>query len=244
MGKHYILGALLTLAAWSGSYVPATTQQVGRFQVGAVAQAEPRWTPNPERGSASSTLSGGRRGESSCATEADSQAPSSAVTLLVPDGAVGLTTEAQPTMSWLLESDRPADMEFMLSHPEQATPMYTQRITADAGLVEVSLPKTAALEADTRYRWTVFLNCHDGEREVYSRSFIERVSNSAIAFDTTDMTVLEQASAYAESGIWYDALNSLVQAYRADANTSTLDILHQLLAHTNTEVPIELSLAL
>ncbi len=241
MSKYRIFGAFLTLAAWSSSYMPATTQQASHFQVGAAAQAESRWTPNPERGSASSTLSGGRRGESSCA--ANSQVSSPAITLLVPNGTAGLTTEAQPTMSWFLESDRPADMEFMLSHPDQATPVYTQHITADAGLVEVSLPEAAALASDTRYRWTVFLSCHDGESEVYSRSFIERVSNDAIAFDMTGMTVLEQASAYAESGIWYDALNSLVQAYRADGNISTLHDINQLLEHTNTEVPIELSLA-
>ena len=240
MSKYHFLGALLTLAAWSSSYLPATTQQAGSMQIGTAAQAEPRWTPNPDRGSASSTLSGGRRGEQACVAEA--QVPSPAIALLVPEGAAGLTTEAQPTMSWILESDRPADMEFMLSHPDQATPIYTRRITAEAGLVEVSLPETAALETDTRYRWTVFLSCHDGESEVYARSFIERVSNEAIAANITNMTVLEQAHAYAESGIWYDALNSLVQAYRAEASSSTLQNIHQLLEHANTTVPVELSL--
>lgn len=241
MNRYHILGTFLTLLAWSSSYLPTTPQQAGRFQIGQAAQAEPRWTPNPDRGSASSTLSGGRRGESACA--AGEQAYNPAISLLVPTGTAGLTTETQPTLSWLLESDQPADMEFVLSHPAQATPVYTRSITAEAGLVEVALPESAALEADTRYRWTVFLSCHDGESEVHARSFVERVASDVLAGDVSDLTELEQANVYAESGIWYDALNSLLQAYRADSKTSTLSEIHKLLEQANAEVPSEFSLA-
>ncbi|NJM96952.1 MAG: DUF928 domain-containing protein [Phormidesmis sp. RL_2_1] len=245
MGKHHILGTFLTLAAWSIAYVPGPTGiGFSSFQVGAVAQAGVRWTPNPDRGSASSTLSGGRRGASASACALDSSLPDPAITLLVPDGATGLTTEAQPTLSWYLESQQATDMEFVLSHPEQADPIYTKSVRAEAGLVEVILPASAALEVGTRYRWTVFATCNGGENEVHARSFVERVADSHLsAAGVADMTPLDRAHAYAAQGIWYDALNTLVSAYREDGQISTLLEIRDLLEQAKTEVPLDLSLA-
>jgi hypothetical protein len=254
MSKYRFLGALLMLATWSGAYVPnssqassqassqgATTQ--GRWQVGAVAQAGVRWTPNPDRGSASSTLSGGRRGTSASACALDAEIPDPAITLLVPEGSAGLTTAAQPTLSWFLESKNTVDMEFVLSHPDQATPVYTKHVTADAGLVEVALPESAALEVGTRYRWTVFVSCNNGENEVHARSFVERVADSELAGSAGALSDLELASAYAERGIWYDALNTLINAYRDDSELNTLLEIRELLNQANTDVPLDLSLA-
>ncbi len=239
--KYRILGALVSLAAWSVSYAPAP-QAIG-LQIGTAAQAGVRWTPDPDQGSASSTLSGGRRGTSASACALDSLAPDPAITLLVPEGATGLTTKAQPTLSWYLESENVAEMTFMLSHPEQATPIHTQHISASEGLVEVSLPDSAALEVGTRYRWMVFLTCNNGENEVHARSFVERVAEDSVATDISSLSETQQAEAYAESGIWYDALNSLVSAYRAESQMSTLLDIRGLLEQADTEVPLDLSLA-
>ena len=228
MSKYHILGAFLTLAAWSSSYIPAN--------------AEVRWTPNPDRGSASSTLSGGRRSASASACALNESEPDPAITLLVPNGDSGLTTEAKPTLSWYIESQGTAEMEFMLSHPNQAEPVYTQKIQSETGLVEVTLPEAAALEEDTRYRWTVFVDCNGGENRIHARSFVERVSNSAMTADTS-MTAIAQAEAYASNGIWYDALNTLITAYRTEAKMSTLLEIRHLLAQAQTDVPLELSLA-
>lgn len=240
--KYRILGALLTLAAWSGSYAPATTQ-AGGFQIGSAAKAGVRWTPDPDRGSASSTLSGGRRGTSASACALNSLEPDPAITLLVPEGATGLTTKAQPTLSWYLESKDVAEMTFMLSHPDQATPIYTQQISAVEGLIEVPLPASAALEVGTRYRWMVFLSCNNGENEVHARSFVERVAGDTLAVDVSGLSQTQQAEAYAENGVWYDALNSLVSAYRAESQISTLLEIRELLEQADTEVPLDLSLA-
>ncbi len=243
MSKYHIVGAFLILTAWSLAYAPATPQQAGRLQVGAAAQADVRWTPNPSRGSASSTLSGGRRGASASACALDSEIPDPAITLLVPEGAVGLTTKAQPTLSWYLESTQPAEMQFVLSHPEQATPLYTQKISANSGLVEVTLPDSVALEVGPRYRWTVFVTCNGGENEVHARSFVERVADGDLESSVSAMTSVERADAYAANGIWYDALNTLIGAYRSEAQMSTLLEIRDLLDQANTEVPLELSLA-
>jgi hypothetical protein len=243
MSKYHIVGAFLALATWSSTYVPATFQQAGRLQVGTAAHADVRWTPNPDRGSASSTLSGGRRGASASACALDSEIPDPAITLLVPEGAAGLTTQAHPTLSWYLESAQTANMQFVLSHPDQATPVYTQQLSADSGLVEVTLPASVALEMGARYRWTVFVACNGGENEVHARSFVERVADPEFTSAVNDMTAMEKADAYAEKGIWYDALNTLIGAYRAESQMSTLLEIRALLDQAGTDVPLELSLA-
>ncbi len=239
MSKYHILGALLTLAAWSTTYVPAGAS----LRIGSAAQAGVRWTPNPERGSASSTLSGGRRGTSASACALDSGDPDPAITLLVPEGTAGLTTTAHPTLSWYLESQQATDMEFVLSDPRQANPIYTKSVRAESGLVEVMLPESVNLAVGTRYRWTVFVTCNGGENEIHARSFVERVADPDLAAAVEIMTPIEQASAYAAKGIWYDALNTLVSTYRTDSQISTLLEIRDLLRQAATEVPLDLSLA-
>ena len=243
MSKYHIFGALLTLAAWSGSYVPTTANVAGSWQIGSAAQAGVRWTPNPDRGSASSTLSGGRRSASASACALNASEPDPAITLLVPSGDSGLTTAAQPTLSWFLESKSTADMEFVLSSPEQAEPIYTQKLSSGTGLVEVALPEEAALKEGVRYRWTVFVTCNGGENKIHARSFVERVPNASITAMETAPSPIAQADAYAANGIWYDALNTLIEAYRTEAAMGTLLEIRDLLAQAETDVPLELSLA-
>ena len=245
MSKYHIFGAFLALATWSSSYTPPTATVASGWQIGGVAEAEEaavRWTPNRKQGSASTTLSGGRRSASSSACALNASEPDPAITLLVPSGDFGLTTSAQPKLSWYLESEDTADMEFVLSHPGQADPVYSQKLRARSGLVEVSLPKEAALEEGVRYRWTVFVNCNDGENQIHARSFVERVPDIATA--TVGLSSpIAQADAYAVNGIWYDALNTLIDAYRAKAEINTLLEIRSLLAQAETNVPLELSLA-
>ncbi|MEL6471185.1 MAG: DUF928 domain-containing protein [Cyanobacteria bacterium J06623_4] len=258
MSKFHVLGAFILLAAWSSnvsafnsanhSALDAASSEAASghlisWQVGSAAHAEVRWTPNPERGSASSTMSGGRRGTASSACALDAEVPDPAITLLVPEGTTGLTTKAQPTLSWYLESENVVDMEFVLSHPNNPEPVYTKRLQSGAGLIEVTLPDSVALEADTRYRWTVFVTCNGGEYEIHARSFVERVVDSEVEAAVAAMTPSDQANAYAVRGIWYDALNTLVDSYRQESRMVTLLEIRDLLQQADTQVPLELSLA-
>lgn len=244
MSKYHILGAFLALAAWSGNYIPSYTADASpSLQVGASAKADVRWTPNPDRGSASSTMSGGRRGTAASACALDASTPDPAITLLVPEGTVGLTTKAQPTLSWYIESESDVEMEFMLSHPDSPEPVYTKRLQSSTGLVEVALPESVALEADTLYRWTVFVTCNGGEYEIHARSFVERIADAEAEAAVASMLPEDQAAGYAARGIWYDALNTLVDSYRQDSRMVTLINIRDLLDQANTEVPLELSLA-
>lgn len=242
MRQFHILGAFLMLAAWSVSFnAPNQSTTTSRWQVGSAAQAGVRWTPDPARGSASTTMSGGRRGTPFAACALDNDQPDPAITLLVPDGGVSLTTEAKPTLSWFLETEQMVDMEFTLAHPDSATPIYTKRVQSGTGLVEVSLPDSAALEEGVPYRWTVFVDCEGGDYTIHARSFVERMSANGMFTDSASS--LERANAYAANGIWYDALNTLVSAYRQEGEMTTLLEIRELLRQAETEVPLELSLA-
>lgn len=247
MSKRHIFSAFIALAAWSAAYVPTANPSaslLSSLQVGSSAQANARWKPNPDRGSASSTLSGGRRGITASACALDSDIPDPALTLLVPAGnSTELTTQAQPTLAWFLESKAVTNMEFMLSHPNEAEPLYSKTISAPEGLVEVTLPASIELEEGVRYRWTVFMTCNGGENEVHARSFVKRVAADTLPVNEA-MTHSEQAGIYASHGVWYDALNTLIRAYREDEQMSTLLDIRSLLEQAGTEVPLELSLAI
>jgi len=257
LNKHHIFGTLIALTAWSTAYAPTvyaptagsftqlfSGQSISALSIGAAAQANVRWKPNPDRGSASSTLSGGRRGITASACALDSNVPDPALTLLVPAGdGTELTTQAHPTLSWFLESKSATNMEFMLSHPNEVEPVYTKEISADSGLVEVTLPPSVALEEGVRYRWTVFMSCNGGDNEVHARSFVKRVSIDEMPATLGAMTQIEKANIYASYGVWYDTLNTLVLAYREDAQMSTLLNIRDLLEQAGTEVPLDLSLA-
>jgi len=191
-------------------------------------------------------MSGGRRGSAAatCVSNSDSDSDrlDPAVTLLVPNGSVVLTTKAQPTLAWYLESEQAVDMEFVLHHPEHADPVYTKALKSATGLMEVALPDSAALEVGVPYRWTVFVSCNDSDFSVHTRSFVERIE----APDELTLPIassLDQASFYASQGIWYDALNLLIGAYRQDAQSAALVELRSLLQQADAEVPIELSLS-
>ena len=245
MRQFHILGAFLMLAAWSANFTaPSATTHANTasgWQIGSAAHAGVRWTPDPDRGSASTTMSGGRRGTPSAACALDDEQPNPAITLLVPDGGINLTTKANPTLSWFIESKSQVSMEFVLSDPESANPVYTKRIQSGTGLVEVTLPETASLDVGTPYRWTVFVDCEGGDYTIHARSFVERMAADGMV--DPGASPLAQANTYASNGIWYDALNTLVSSYRADNEMTTLLDIRDLLRQADTEVPLELSLA-
>ncbi|MEL6555007.1 MAG: DUF928 domain-containing protein [Cyanobacteria bacterium J06621_11] len=241
MRKIHVLSAFVLLAAWAGNYTPHQSL-ANSVQLGAAANAEVRWTPNPNRGNAGSSMSGGRRGTPFSACALDHDQPDPTITLLAPDGQVNLTTKAQPTLSWFLETDSTVNMEFMLSDGISEEPVHVEQIQSEGGLVELSLPESAALKAGITYRWTVFVECDGGEYFIHARSFVERTEEMDTAM-ASNIAPVERADAYASQGIWYDALNTLVAAYRQDREMETLLAIRSLLQQAESEVPLELSLA-
>jgi Domain of Unknown Function (DUF928) len=194
-------------------------------QMGAVANAAPvrgiQWTPNPSRGSAGGTLSGGRRGQEAMCEAANGN-PATLVTLLVPKNHAGLlTTTDRPLFSWYVDAQQPTRMKFVLQDENIAEPVFIKTLEASrSGLVSLEMPANQTLKPGTKYRWSVFLVCQNGQgAEVFARSFIERVPTRQ---PYASKSPLEQASTSAKNGVWYDAIAPLIHAYQQNPRNSTI----------------------
>lgn len=176
-------------------------------------QGSVRWQPGVGRGRPNSTLSGGRRGDTKyCNPDQPGAAP--AVQLLVPDRSEGLFTISEsPILAWSVETPKPTSMTFHLSHPDQADAIYTEEIAVQkSGIVRVALPAQIRLQPGIPYYWNVVVRCGNGlSSEIFARSSISRIPVPA-GLPIRNASYLRQAKLYAERGIWYDALASMLLA--------------------------------
>ncbi|MBE9039284.1 DUF928 domain-containing protein [Oscillatoriales cyanobacterium LEGE 11467] len=98
-------------------------------------------------------------------------------------------------------------------------------VSATPGILSTKLPPSSDLEAGKTYRWYLDIVCgNDSSVEVASTSgWVERVdatpelSSKLVRADTTEA----RSQVYADTGIWFDALNILGQE-RIAADTDTL----------------------
>lgn len=198
-----------------------------------------RWTPDADRGSIDSTLSGGQRGQAVTSCNVSDNA--TRLALMVPgDRSRLLTTHTTPTLTWHVSTIAPVTVTFHFSDPTVATPIYTQVISIDhTATIGMTLPKENSLDAEKRYRWTVFVSCPDNaQTEISAHSFIEHVERESL--NVNNLSNLEQASAYANQGIWYDAIAALLAAGSQGINDAEI-MVQSLLEQGHSQAEITLS---
>jgi hypothetical protein len=129
----------------------------------------------------------------------------------------GLTTLERP--SWLFyvpyikEYGYPA--EFVLQ--DQKSNIYETAIALPArpGIVRVSLPSTApALAVNKQYRWYFNIYCDPQKNSppIYVEGVIQRVNLSqTIAEQLKTATPIKRFAIYAQNGIWYEAVTTLLE---------------------------------
>lgn len=230
---------LFTRNSWLSSALLASCLGFSLMSPTLAKEERIRWTPNSDRGSVNSTLSGGRRGATAVSCPVD--ANSTQLALMVPaDQSRLLTTKANPTLAWHVTTDIPVSVTLHISDPEIATPVYTQTLDLDkTATVSVTLPDDNSLTTETKYRWTVFVSC-PGEysTEISARSFIEYINRESLGVN--HLPSLEQARTYAHQGIWYDAIAALLTAGRqgvTDAESMVQTLLEQ------SQSPAEITLS-
>ena len=209
-----LIMAPLTNKTWLSSILLASCFSFSLVGPTLAGEERIRWTPSSDRGSVNSTLSGGRRGTTSVSCPTDSN--TTQLSLMVPgDQSRLLTTKANPTLAWHITTERPVSMSLHVSDPEIATPIYTQTFDIDqTTTVSVTLPEDNSLTTEKKYRWTVFVSCPENRSiEISARSFIEYINNRE-SLGVNNLPSLEQASNYANQGIWYDAIAALLTARR------------------------------
>ena len=142
---------------------------------------------------------------------------------LVPATNSGLTLAPRPTF-WVYLPKTTAQ-QVVLSIKEKGTKHHSQTflpIVGTSGTIALQPSENSPpLEVGKTYQWSVVLVC--GERPTPNdpgvAAWVRRVALSELR---DRGSALEQAAWYGEQGIWYDALNSLVQARRSQPDNQDL----------------------
>jgi hypothetical protein len=146
---------------------------------------------------------------------------------------VGLTATASPSLFWHIDTlpGREVDTIFTLSKDEMAAPLA--EITLDhpssAGIQRLRLLDFGVrLETDVEYTWSIALvpDAEQRSNDLVSLGFIRRVVRpDELATGTPD------GAAFAEAGLWYDALEALSDAAEADPDEGDFRRLRSSLLH-------------
>ena len=161
----------------------------------------------PMRGSASSgRIGGGTRGAA--------DGPSVTLEVLAPDHA-GLTVSAQPTLYWFVSQRIETDAELTIVDDTSVDPLLELKLTPpiEPGIHALSLEEHGIqLAPNVPYQWFVAVVVDPSQRsyDIISGGEIERVAQTSdLASQLRSVGTQETPQAYAEAGIWYDALDGL-----------------------------------
>ena len=161
----------------------------------------------PMRGSASSgRIGGGTRGAA--------DGPSVTLEVLAPDHA-GLTVSAQPTLYWFVSQRIETDAKLTIVDDTSVDPLLELKLTPpiEPGIHALSLEEHGIqLAPNVPYQWFVAVVVDPSQRsyDVIAGGEIERVAQtSELASQLRSVGTQETPQAYAEAGIWYDALDGL-----------------------------------
>ncbi|BCL36581.1 DUF928 domain-containing protein [Nostoc sp. MS1] len=175
----------------------------------------------PKRQGPPVSAGGSTRGSSSCITENKSLTP------LIPTNKLGLTFSERPTLFWFVpqNSAKTANLA-LVTYPEKKL-LYETTLTLPnkSGIIGYTLPENSpTLEIGKTYRWYLTLACNqqDFSGNPTVDGWVERIQpDSSISQALAKANARNLPSIYAEAGIWYEALASLVQLRRSEPKNLT-----------------------
>ncbi|NJN90789.1 MAG: DUF928 domain-containing protein [Leptolyngbyaceae cyanobacterium SL_5_14] len=202
---------------------------IGGFPLRAIAQ---EYTP-PNLGLPGRREGGGTRGCWNELAAANSTLSQSSIeelpTALTPAENFGYTTLEHPTFFFYipqLYAEKAVAADFVLLD-EQGNEIYSTTFQPrhTANVISVTLPtnSASALELGKSYQWSFGLTCNLDDRsgDRVMDGWIQRIQPSAeLQTALTNAAPAQLPTLYAQSGIWYDALASLV-ALRTTPTTPT-----------------------
>lgn len=207
---YWFLGPLLGLAIFGmglRTAMPVRAEQ-------ATQTAPTAFEPPPGQGAPETTTAGGKRIKPFC--PGDRVASDIPLIPLTPASHFGLTTASHPTVFVYVPATSAQTAEFQIFNTNNET-IYRDAIAlpSRSQLLRIALPPTAqALEPDRDYRWSFTLICDpsDRQRDRVVAAWIHRIQLNPDQSARLDAVSPEQrALIYAQSGIWYDALDRLTQ---------------------------------
>ncbi|MEB3337918.1 MAG: DUF928 domain-containing protein, partial [Leptolyngbyaceae bacterium] len=143
---------------------------------------------------------------------------------LTPPNRLGLTTGSRPTFYLHVPQTSAKSAELVIKDINNQD-VYRTSFPLDrntSGIMSVQLPESAPpLEVNQYYRWYFSLVCRPSDRleDVFVSAWVQRIEpDRGLAQALQQTNVRQRASLYAENGVWYDALSSLVQLRRLNPN--------------------------
>lgn len=138
---------------------------------------------------------------------------------LVPATNIGLSIAERPTF-WFYVPYQPSAKsigKFQLLNEQQKLIYETSaRVTGTPGIIGINLPR--ALETNKRYQWVFSFICDTQappDANVSVNGFVERVSLAPLRKKLeTAKTPQQKMLLYAENGLWYDLLTTLINGRR------------------------------
>jgi hypothetical protein len=134
---------------------------------------------------------------------------------LMPNSNFGQTLEDYPTFYWYVPEVAAEAAEFvLLDENDNEIYIAEYQLSNQSGIISLSLPATAGLpplEVGQDYHWYFSLICDrlDRSGDLFTEGWVRRISDPSLAQQASQLSALDQATLYAESGIWYEALDIL-----------------------------------
>jgi hypothetical protein len=175
------------------------------------------YKPPAGAGNIPTRVSGGARGGGSDAS----------LLALVPDHAA-LTTHAQPSLFWFQSKPAKVKLELTLIEPGKAKPLLALKAeqASKSGIRRIKLESyKVELQPEVPYEWVVAIvpDAANRSMDVIAKGTIKRIAPPAsLTKDVETLDPLDRAAAYAEAGIWYDALESISNAVDAHPDDASI----------------------
>jgi hypothetical protein len=151
------------------------------------------------------------------------------LTPLVPENQIGWTVSEYPRFFFYLPQSDAKIAEFVLEDDKGKKIYQTNlNINNSSGVIGVSIPtnkNVSPLQIGKNYTWSISLICDEKDRsaDVFEKGIVRRVEVSAdIRNQLEKADPRLKAVIYAQTGIWQDALSTLVAARRANPNNVDL----------------------
>lgn len=138
------------------------------------------------------------------------------LTALIPDTNFGYTTSPSPKLYWYVPPTKASTAEFVLQKMGDREVFRTTLVlNKSEGIVELSLSQTGTqLEVGQDYIWSLSLQCDVDEPSgnLFVQGGIQRIALTPTQQqDWAKLSELERPRWYANAGIWFDSVESLVQ---------------------------------
>jgi len=215
--------AALLYAVVSGTTVAAEATRAKQDGAGSEAVKQPasglfiNYRP-PLRGAPSRRVGGGSRGDGDAAAD---------LYVLAPDH-TGLTTSEQPVLYWYISKPVDDELVFTLVDDMGVEPLVETTISSpkDAGIYPIKLADYAVqLKIDTEYQWFITIVRDPAQRSMdrLAGGVVKQVAPADGITRRLQKAGRQQAAAiYAESGLWYDAVDVLSREILANPGDTRL----------------------